>query len=262
VVPAPQGGTYVTVGDKQHYVGPGYAINVAPGQTIEAGDVLSEGIPNPAEIVRHKGIGEGRRYFIRTLMDAYKGASLGAHRRNVELVARGLINHVKLTDELDDHIPEDVVPYQNLERNWKPREGSYKATLAGASGKYLEKPVLHYSIGTAVRPSVAQTLKDYGINEVQVHDQPPPFEPVMIRGMGSLEKDPDWITRHIGSNLEKSTLKAVHRGASSDPLGTSYPSAAVFNPSGFGIEGKTKGWKADPIKPLKSTPSILDDLID
>ena len=30
----------------------------------KAGDVLSEGVPNPAKLALHKGIGEGRRYFV------------------------------------------------------------------------------------------------------------------------------------------------------------------------------------------------------
>lgn len=241
VAPAPQGGTYVTVGHERHHVPHGLDLKVAIGDSVEAGDVLSDGIPNPAEVVRHKGVGEGRRYFIGAFRDAYRASGMSSHRRNIELLARGLIDHVRLTDEVGDHVPGDVVPYSALERSWVPRPGSRVVGLGSAVGKHLERPVLHYSIGTRIRPSMVRELKTFGINNLEVHDDPPPFEPEMIRGMSSLQHDPDWLTRHLGSGLQKSTLQAVHRGGSSDAAGTSYVPALADRPS-FGRQGLTRGW--------------------
>jgi DNA-directed RNA polymerase subunit beta' len=260
VTPAPQGGFFVTVGNDRHYVGHGHEVKVKPGDEVEAGDVLSDGIPNPAEIIEHKGIGEGRRYYTKAFAQAYREAGMGAHRRNVELLARGLINHVRLDDELDDRVPNDIVSYQQLERNWQPRASTIRMHPGSAKGKYLEKPVLHYTIGTKIRPSVVKELQEFGIQNIDVNDDPPPFTPVMIRGMANLEQDEDVVSRHLGSNLEKSTLKAVHRGDTIDPFGTSYPSAMAMNPLNFGREGLTQGWEADPLKPKKSLPSVLDGL--
>lgn len=245
---APQGGQFVTVGGQRHYVAQGFALKVKPGDDIEAGDVLSEGLPNPAEVVQHKGIGEGRRYFTQQFLQAYKDSGMYAHRRNVELMARGLIDHVRLTDEYGDGVPDDVVPYNALEARWHPRPDVRRMPIDDAGNQYLERPVLHYSVGTKVRPSVIRQLRDYGVRDIDVHPDPPPFEPVMIRGMGSLEHDPDWTTRHLGSNLSKGTLRAVHRGESSTPGGTSFVSAMAFNPVGFGREGQTQGWQADSQK--------------
>ena len=113
VVDAPQGGKYITIGSEQHYVPHGLDPHVKVGDTVEAGDVISDGIPNPAEIVQHKGIGEGRRYFVGAFGDAYRNSGMSSHRRNVELLARGLIDHVRVTDEFGDHIEDDVVPYSS-----------------------------------------------------------------------------------------------------------------------------------------------------
>ena len=96
---APAGGVYVTIDEKPHYVAEGYEVKVKKGDKVEAGDVISEGFPNPALITQYKGVGEGRRYFVETYRDAMKGAGISAHRRNIELLSRGLINHVRLTDE-------------------------------------------------------------------------------------------------------------------------------------------------------------------
>jgi len=250
VTDAPQGGKYIFVGGEQHYVPHGVDIKVKPGDAIEAGDVLSAGIPNPAEIVKHKGIGEGRRYFMNTFRKAYSDSGMGADRRNIELLSRGLIDHVNVTDEFGDFVPDDVTSYSTIERNWQPRDGTRAMNTTSAAGKYLERPILHYSIGTKIRPSIIKELGEFGVSNVEVHDDPPPFEPVMIRGASNLQHDPDFITRHLGSGLQKATLGAVHLGGTSDASGTSYVPAKVWNPTEFGRQGLVQGWKP-------KTPSVL-----
>lgn len=247
IEPAPQGGTYIHVGGQRHYAGPGLQPLVKPGDDVEAGDVLSWGIPNPAEIVRHKGIGEGRNYFVKTFGGAFKNSGMYADRRNIELLARGLINHVRLTEEVGDYIPDDVVPYQRVEASWEPREDAREASPHAAVGKYLEKPVLHYTIGTRITPSMLPRFKDFGVDSLLVHDQPPPFKPEMIRGMATLQYDQDWMTRHLGSNLQRSTLEAAHRGRGSDPLGTSYV-PAIAERTSFGRRGLTRGWSPSDLR--------------
>ena len=219
---APAGGDYVTIDETPHYVAEGYDLKVKKGDKVEAGDVISEGFPNPALITKYKGVGEGRRYFVNAYRDAMRGAGLSPHRRNIELLSRGLINHVRLTDEYGDHVPDDVIPYSTLEHRWKPRPGAKKLTPKKALGKYLERPVLHYTIGTKIRPSMLKDLQDFNVDNVDVHDDPPPFEPEMVRGMYSLQHDPDWMTRMYGSGLKKSLLQGARRGAVSNELGTSF----------------------------------------
>lgn len=235
---APQGGHYVTVGSQDHYVSPDRTISVKRGQEVDAGDVLSDGIPNPAQIVAHKGIGEGRRYFVQALRQAYRDAGLRAHRRNIELVTRGLLDHVRMTDEVGEYAPNDIVSYSALERTWQPRATASPASLRHAVGQYLEKPVLHYSIGTRVRKSMLPTLRDFGVSQLLVNREPPPFQPEMIRGRVNLTHDPDWMTQQLGSNLQKSLLSAVHRGGSSDAAGTSYVPALIAGTT-FGQTGLT-----------------------
>lgn len=250
---APAGGHYVTIDGEKHYVGEGFQIKVKPGDTVEAGDVISEGVPDHGEIVAHKGIGEGRRYFIKSLREAYQDASLPVHRRNVELIARGLINHVTLLDETEDNIPGDVVSYETIARTWKPREGVQHLPASRAVGKYLERPYLHYSIGTKLRPSVVKNLAEFGVNDVDVHDDPPPFEPVMVRGAANLQHDPDWITRMFGSGLKRGLISGVQRGATSDATGTSFVPGLARGVD-FGLIGKVH-----TPTPFSGTPKKADD---
>jgi DNA-directed RNA polymerase subunit beta' len=239
--PAPQGGTYVNINGQDHYVPTSVAVKVKKGDAIEAGDAVSDGMPSPAEIVKYKGVGEGRRYFVSAMRQVLSNSGIGAHRRNIELLARGLINHVRLTDEYGDYVPDDIVPYSMLEKNWTPRTGSVRGAPKTLNGHYLEKPVLHYSIGTKVGKSVVDNLTKYGVNEIEAHKEPPPFEPEMVRGMASISTDQDWMTRLMGSYQQKSLLSATQRGGESDLGGTSFVPALARGET-FGVSNVTSGW--------------------
>jgi DNA-directed RNA polymerase subunit beta' len=240
--PAAQGGNYVTVNGVDHYVPTDVAISVKKGDTLEAGDVVSAGMPSPGEIVKHKGIGEGRRYFVQAMRQVMQNSGITAHRRNIELLSRGLINHVRLTDEYGDYVPDDVVPYSALERTWQPRTGSVRGNPKSMMGQYLEKPALHYSIGTKIGKSVVDNLNKYGVKDIEAHKEPPPFEPEMVRGMANVASDPDWMTRMLGSYQQKSLLGATHRGGVSDTAGTSFVPTLARGET-FGLGGATSGWK-------------------
>jgi len=252
---APGGGHNVFVAGQRHYVPIGFDIQHKVGDTIEAGDALTNGLPNPDQIVTHKGIGEGRKAFVEAFKRTAADAGFGLHRRNVELVARGLINHVKLTDHVGDFLADDIVPYHVIEHEYQPRDGHQLVAPNSAVGRYLEKPVLHYSIGTRITPNVVKNLNHFNVKRLAVHADPPPFEPHMIRGMENLLNDPDWMTRMLGSNLEKGLLKSIHRGGVSDEEGTSYvPSLA--RGVDFGKSPPIKGWNpADLINQMSNSPT-------
>lgn len=263
--PAPQGGFYVQIDAEDHYVPADREISVKKGDTLEAGDVLSDGMPNPSEIVKHKGVGEGRRYFVQSMRQVLGNSGISAHRRNIELVARGLINHVRMTDEYGDYAPDEVIPYSAIERSWRPRSGAVAGNPASLTGHYLEEPTLHYSVGTRVTKNVAENLKRYGINSIQAHKDAPPFEPEMVRGMANISNDQDWMTRMLGSYQQRGFLNSVHRGLKSDESGSSYvPSLA--RGENFGVSGATSGWKPNTpnisgpqqsTHTLQTSPSIL-----
>jgi hypothetical protein len=250
IEPSPAGGFNVFINGKPHYVANGYEVTVKPGDKIEAGDIISDGEPNPALITKHKGIGEGRRYFIKAFVNAMRNSGAKSNRRNVELLSRGLINHVRLSEEYGDYAPDDVIPYSTLEHSYRPREGSLSLLPKAAVGKYLERPYLHYTIGTRIKPSMLKDFDEFGINNVQVHNDPAPFEPEMVRGMANLHHDPDFMTRMFGSGLKGSLLDAVHRGGHSDETGTSFV-ASRARAVDFGRVGLVKAPK------VPTTPKIL-----
>jgi len=246
---APQGGSYVIIAGKKHYVPPEIPLMVKVGDVVDAGDELSIGIPHPGRLVETKGIGEGRRRFIEGFTRAFRESGMSVARRNVEMLARGLIDHVSLTAEHGDGVPGDIVAYHAIENDWTPRVGSNRVAPNEAAGKYLEEPVLHHTIGTKVTKPMIADMQQFGVENVAVHTDPPPFKPIMIRAMANLEHDPDWMTRHLGSNLQRGFLDAAHRGLSSDSQGSSFV-PAVADRANFGRQGLTKGWRPSDIRPV------------
>jgi DNA-directed RNA polymerase subunit beta' len=239
---APQGGKIIVVGDTEHYVPKGFDVYVKSGDRVDAGDIMSEGIPNPLELVRHRGIGAGRLDFVDQFRKAYSEQGLKVNRRNVELIARGLINHVRVTD-LDGPegaLPDDITEYTAMERSYRPRYGFRVGSPSSAKGRYLERPALHYTIGTRITKRVADNLKQHGVNEVHYHNDPPSFRPQMVRVMETLANSPDWQQRLGGWGLKKGLTEAVHRARTSDVKSVSYI-PGLARGKGFGEELKTKG---------------------
>jgi DNA-directed RNA polymerase subunit beta' len=231
---APQGGHYVHIGEEEHYVPEDQELNVKVNQEVEAGDALSDGLPNPAEIVKYKGIGEGRRYFTQKYYDILKENNVGNHRRNVEAIARAFINRVKIThpDGYAGHFPGDVVSYDDFVRDYEPREGYELTSPSRAVNQYLEKPMMHYSIGTRITPSIAKKMESAKIKMILAHKEEPVFEPVVSRAQDVSINDKDWMTRLGGFNLKKGMVDAASRGSTSQLGGSSFIPSVV---SGTGL---------------------------
>lgn len=233
---APQGGTYIYVtadrgGDeKRHYVAPGYDLDVKVGDTVEAGDQMSDGVIDPSELVKYKGIGEGRRYWANRFTQAIRDSGMAGNRRNAEVLARTVMNTVKLNSEeaAGDGLPGDVTTYTNWSYGFKPRPNStIVAPTVASIGKYLEQPVLHYTIGTRITPSVINTMKKFKVANVMVNDTEPDVTPFMERIEDSNAEKKDWMAR-LGTTYLKSRLQEdVARGAESHLHSTEpYPGIA------------------------------------
>ena len=54
---APHGGHFITVGSTTVYSPVARTVTAKVGDVVEAGDMLTNGVPNPMEVVKYKGIG-------------------------------------------------------------------------------------------------------------------------------------------------------------------------------------------------------------
>jgi len=216
---APQGGQYVVIGGKEHYIDAEQDVLVKPGDTVSAGDQMSTGILNPAEVVEYKGLGEGRKYFAERLTQAFRDSKLTVNRRNVETVARAVIDQVDIEEPegLGDYLPGDKVSYSQLAYSYKPRQDAKISSPVESIGSYLEQPALHYTIGTRVTDKVAEKLSKHGVDKLVVHPSQPGFVPRMERLRtlpNRLQKD--WMAQLQGTNLKETLMRSVQTGAESE----------------------------------------------
>jgi len=241
IIPAAQGGSYVYVNDEKHYVPSGYKVLVKKGDEVEAGDQLSDGVINPSDAVRLKGIGEGRRYFTNRFAQAFKESGYKVNRRNVEAIAKSLINNVVIDDPdaEGDMLPGDNVSYASWAWAYRPRPNSQQANPKQAIGKYLEQPALHYTIGTRITPKVAKELEKFKVQSVLYNPNPVGVHPQMESVVQTTGNTNDWMGRLGTTYLGKRIVEDVQMGAESNSQGINpYPAVAKGTTLGqFGTIG-------------------------
>ena len=242
---APQGGQYVVLDDDRDnkiYVPAALKVSVKPGDRIEAGDAVSSGLVSPADVVAYKGIGEGRRYFTNRFTQAFRDSHYGVNRRNVEILSRALVNNVQVEnpDSEGDALPGDIVRYSAWASGYTPREGAAQVPVDKAVGQYLEAPVLHYTIGTRVTPSVVKALKRHGCTEVTANKTAPGVVPHMVSVAESPAYSGNWMARLGTSYLKDRLLEDVQQGAHSE-LHSTNPIPSLAKGVELGRDISTKG---------------------
>lgn len=231
---APQGGHYISMENltKPVYVPQTRKITVSVGDTMSPGDVMTNGIPNPKEIVEYKGIGYGRDYFTKAFSKILKDSGAGTMRRNVEAFTRAFVNKVRVTnpDGYKGFMPGDIVDYDDIIGSWKPRSTSTVMKPQQAIGKYLEKPTLYYTVGTPITKEVADTLDKYKMTEITVDNDPPPWEPELVRSQAYMLNDKDWMARLTGERIQPALFDAVRQGLETPYEGQSMYSRVMLTP--------------------------------
>lgn len=246
IVDAPQGGKYVILDDAtddQIYVPGSLEPSVKIGDRLEAGDAVSTGLVSPADVVAYKGIGEGRRYFMNRFTKVYHDSGYGVNRRNVEVLSRALVNNVQVDreDSEGSGLPGDILRYGAWAAGYTPREGAVvEKTDKAALGHYLEQPVLHYTIGTRITPSVLKTLQKHGVQGLTTHTTPPGVTPHMVSIIESPAYSGDWMARLGTSYLKDRLLEDAQRGATSQAHSTN-PIPAMAKGVELGKDIRTQG---------------------
>lgn len=232
IVPAPQGGHIVFVEEAQHYVLPQLKVLVHVGDVVEQGDVLSDGVPKPDEIVALKGLGTGRLYVVKTLADLYKGQGRELDQRHLELFTKSSMNHVRILDDPShQYIKGDIVGFNTIKKDLSSSTKS--VPTLDALGETLGKGYLEFVPGTRVLPSTIKRLRANGIKDVLVSTRAPEIEFVMKSATTVPRLHPDWMARMAHQGIRPTLLHAAHFGESSD-LHSAHPVPAYVHGVEFG----------------------------
>lgn len=74
---------------------------VSTGDTIEAGDLLTDGSVNPHDILRVQGVRGVQRYIIREVLKVYKNNGVEINDKHIEIIVRQMMRKVRVDDPGD-----------------------------------------------------------------------------------------------------------------------------------------------------------------
>lgn len=85
-------------------------IAVFEGESVEKGEVISDGPSNPHDILRLLGISELAKYIVAEVQDVYRLQGVGINDKHIEVIVRQMLRKVEISDAGDsDFIPGDQV---------------------------------------------------------------------------------------------------------------------------------------------------------
>ncbi|GHC27593.1 DNA-directed RNA polymerase subunit beta' [Kushneria pakistanensis] len=85
-------------------------IGVFEGETVERGEVISDGPSNPHDILRLLGVSELAKYITAEIQDVYRLQGVGINDKHIEVIVRQMLRKVEIVDAGDSTlIPGDQV---------------------------------------------------------------------------------------------------------------------------------------------------------
>lgn len=203
IAKAPQGGLDIDIEGVPHYVPPGRDLKIKKGQQVSAGDVISSGIVAPDDVVRHKGLGEGREYLVKSLRNVYKESGKDLDPRHFELLARSQLNYVRVQGGVPGYTPGDVVSVPNVRKAFQGMGRDY--SIGDSLGKVITEPVGLHLPGTRITSGVLDSLKREGVKTVKATSSSAKLEPIMAAATRTPLLNPNWMQR-LGYRYQKATL--------------------------------------------------------
>src|SRR5579859_55752 len=123
-------------------------LNVFEGETVERGEVIADGEPNPHDILRLQGVEALANYLVREIQDVYRLQGVKINDKHIEVIVRQMLRKIEVLDAGDSALLRgeqmdrgrllDVIAKQKTEgkhqSTWEPLLlGITKASLATES---------------------------------------------------------------------------------------------------------------------------------
>jgi len=234
---APQGGHYFEMDKHKIYAAHGLTPVVKKGDRVDAGDILSTGIPKPDEVVAYKGLGAGRAYMVTQLGNIYRDAGISIDQRHLEVLAKSTLNHLQIEEISDETsastglIRGDIVNYNRFQN--LVGDDTVKTAITKAEGKFLGESVLHHLAGTRINKEMISEFQVAGVLNVKTALNLPAVRPIMEPASRNPLLNPDWLVRLGHRYLKQSILQGAHNAEVSNLHGT-HPLPPMIMSSEFG----------------------------
>jgi len=233
--PAPQGGTLITIGGEEIYTPIDREVTVKVGDHLEAGEQMTDGLVDVEDVMNYRGLGEARNYWASRMSEMAEASSAGMDRRNFEMLARSVVDHVDLDDpEEEGFLPDDRVRYSRWVKQRSMPNTPTEIKTRDAVGKYLEQPALHYTVGTKLTPKMAEHMDSKGFGKVYASDKEPGFRPVFVRLQQVATTDDDWLASMGGSYVSAQVSQGVSRAQDTNIQANIHPAPRLAVGVGYG----------------------------
>ena len=120
-------------GETKDYLIPyGSRIKVYDGDTVEAGDEITEGSVNPHDILKIKGIRGVQDYMIQEVQRVYRLQGVEINDKHIEVIVRQMLKRVKIEENGDtDFLPGSLVDWLAFENTNEKMEEEGKEPAKG-----------------------------------------------------------------------------------------------------------------------------------
>ena len=120
-------------GEAKAYLIPyGSRIKVLDGQTLEAGDELTEGSVNPHDILKIKGVRAVQDYMIREVQKVYRLQGVDINDKHIEVIVRQMLKRIRVEDGGDsEFLPGSLIDVLDYEEQNARLEAEEKETIKG-----------------------------------------------------------------------------------------------------------------------------------
>nr|MBX2824285.1 DNA-directed RNA polymerase subunit beta' [Gammaproteobacteria bacterium] len=79
-------------------------INVFEGETVERGEVIADGEPNPQDILRLRGVETLAAYLVQEIQDVYRLQGVKINDKHIEVIIRQMLRKVEITNAGDTRL--------------------------------------------------------------------------------------------------------------------------------------------------------------
>jgi DNA-directed RNA polymerase subunit beta' len=100
----------------EHVAPPAASFLVRNGDTVKAGDQLTEGTLNPQDILEIMGMEAAQRYLVDEVQKVYRSQGVNIHDKHIEIIVRQMLHRVRIDSPGDTRIlPGELIDHFNYE---------------------------------------------------------------------------------------------------------------------------------------------------
>lgn len=236
IKPISTGGHEVHIGEEVHKIPSQRLLSVKVGDTISAGDMLSNGVIKPQELLKYKKMPDAQKYLVDELHKAYQNQDIHMQRKIFETVIRSVGNLTRVVNapKQSEFTPGELVPYTSAVHYNETR--AVKLPTADATGYHLQVPIGNLPQHHEVTDRDVSYIKGMGYNHIDVVKDPLVHTPI-LKGIESLPlSKKNWMAQ-LGYRYIKNTLTTGAAEAWKTKLQDAHPVPAFAYGATF---GKTK----------------------